>query len=276
MWTCTTSVRVWSRCTLASSAELTEARAKMTPTLCCAARRLGASGALCLCSLLALVWHQQAHAATLGSMSGSLGLFVPLAALLMTQALPAPVSSWGSALPVLGGTLLVGLAALLLWRRRSAFFALAVLSSFAPRVARAPCTVRAVAPLVALPDGFDREQLLTDLRLQYVRLQAAWDARELDVLHALTTPAMLAELCAQFPQGQGEPNCTEVVTLQATLLGFDELASGYLASVEFSGMIRERADAGAVPFRELWMLARPKQAGANWQLARQLDLPSML
>ena len=235
------------------------------------ARRSGASGALCVGLLLALGWHQQAHAATLGNMAASLGFFVALAALLMSQALPVPVSA--NALPMLGFTLLVGGVALLLWRMRAAPFALGVLASFAPRVALAPATGPAAAAPVALPEGIDREQLLADLRRQYVRLQAAWDARETEVLRALTTPEMLAELCAQFPQGHGEPNCTDVVTLRATLLGFDELGSAYLASVEFSGMIRESADAGAVPFRELWMLARPKRAGANWQLARQLDLP---
>ncbi|MEO8056806.1 MAG: Tim44-like domain-containing protein [Burkholderiales bacterium] len=236
------------------------------------ARRSGASGAVCVGLVLALGWHQQANAATVANLAASLGFFVALAALLMSQALPAPVSA--NVLPMLGFTLLVGAAALLLWRMRAASIAVGVFSSFAPRVARAPAAAHAMAAPVALPEGIDREQLLADLRRQYVRLQAAWDARETAVLRALTTPEMLAELCAQFPEGHGdEPNCTDVLTLQATLLGFDELASAYLASVEFSGMIRECADAGAVPFRELWMLARSKRDGADWQLARQLDLP---
>ena len=235
-----------------------------------AAARSGASGALCVGLLLTLGWHQQAHAGSLANMATSLGFFVALAALLMSQALP--VSASANALPMLGFTLLIGAAALLLWRMRRSPFAAGLLS-FAPRAARVPATRRATAAPVVLPEGIDREQLLADLRRQYVRLQAAWDAREIDVLRALTTPEMLAELCAQFPDGQGEPNCTDVVTLNATLLGFDELGAAYLASVEFSGMIRESSAGGALPFRELWMLARPKHEGADWQLARQLDLP---
>ena len=124
-----------------------------------------------------------------------------------------------------------------------------------------------------LPAGLDRDQLLAELRRQFVRLQAAWDARELEVLRALTTPDMHGELCAQLPVCSSEPNRTDVMTLHAELLGFDELGSGYLASVEFTGMIRESVDGVAAPFRELWMLARPKHAGADWRLARQLDLP---
>lgn len=233
-------------------------------------RRSAAAGALCVGLVLTLGWHPQANAGSLGSVAASLGFFVALATLLMSQALPVPASA--NALPMLGVTLLVGAAALLLWRMRSVSFAAGALSP-APRAVRVPATRCAAAAPVALPEGLDREQLLADLRRQYVRLQAAWDAREVEVLRALTTPEMLAELCAQFPDGQGEPNCTGVVTLHATLLGFDELDSAYLASVEFSGMIRECREGGALPFRELWMLARPKHAGADWQLARQLDLP---
>jgi len=233
-------------------------------------RRSSASAAVCVGLVLALGWHPQANAGGLGSVAASLGLFVALAALLMSQAMPVPVSA--NVLPMLGFTLLAFAAALLLWRTRSAPFAGGVLS-LAPRAARMPVARRAVAAPVALPEGIDRDQLLADLRRQYVRLQAAWDAREVEVLRALTTPEMLAELCAQFPEEQSDPNCTGVLTLHAALLGFDEVGSAYLASVEFSGMIRERAEGGAMPFRELWMLARPRHDGAEWQLARQLDLP---
>lgn len=228
------------------------------------------SGTVCVGMLLLLGWHHQAHAATLGNLATSLGFFVALAALLLSQALPVPVGA--DALPLLGAALLIGAAALLLWRMRSAPFAAGLLS-FAPRAARVPATRRAAAAPVLLPEGIDREELLADLRRQYVRLQAAWDAREVEVLRALTTPEMLAELCTQLPDGQGEPNRTEVVTLHAKLLGFDELGEACLASVEFSGMIRESSEGAALPFRELWMLARPKLEGADWRLARQLDLP---
>jgi predicted lipid-binding transport protein (Tim44 family) len=50
------------------------------------------------------------------------------------------------------------------------------------------------------------------------------------------------------------------------------LNAAYLASVEFSGFIRESAEHGAVPFRELWMLARTKDEASPWRLARQQSL----
>ena len=47
--------------------------------------------------------------------------------------------------------------------------------------------------------------------------------------------------------------------LDAKLLGIEELADDYMASVEFSGMIREDASAGPSPFREVWNMTKPEQ-----------------
>ena len=49
-------------------------------------------------------------------------------------------------------------------------------------------------------------------------------------------------------------------------------SAAWLASVEFSGLIRESAEKGAVPFRELWMLAAAKDGAPSWRLARQQAL----
>lgn len=233
------------------------------------AGRSAAPTALCVGLVLALGW-QQANAATMGSVATSLGLFVALAALLVSQALPVQLAN--DALPMLGVALLLSAAAALLWRLRRAPFA-AGLWSLAPRAVRVPAQRVAPVAAIALPAGFDHDTLLADLRRQFITLQAAWDGREVEVLRGLTTPEMLSELCTQLPDCHGTPNRTDVITLHARLLGFDEVGPVYLASVEFSGIIRECDEAGAVPFRELWMLARPKHEAEGWRLARQLDLP---
>jgi len=87
-------------------------------------------------------------------------------------------------------------------------------------------------------------------------------------LAALTTEPLAAELRDQLAARGPGPNRTEVLELDARLLALEELAEGFFASVEFSGLIRERVDDGAAPFRELWMLAKLKTAGRGWQLAR--------
>ena len=123
--------------------------------------------------------------------------------------------------------------------------------------------------LHARPPRRDVDELLRVARLSFVRLQAAWDAADLHALAALTTEPLMDELRDQLAARGPGPNCTEVLSLDARLLGIDELQEAFVASVEFSGLIRERFDAGAAPFRELWMLAKLKQeAGRGWQLAR--------
>lgn len=119
----------------------------------------------------------------------------------------------------------------------------------------------------AAPEG-----LLCIARNCFVDLQAAWDAGDLVRLRAHTTSEMLDELLQELPARGPGPNRTDVLALDAALLGFERLGSRYLASVEFSGMIRESAEQGAVPFKEVWMLTCEENEMPHWRLARQQAL----
>jgi len=122
------------------------------------------------------------------------------------------------------------------------------------------------------PPGLDGAEVLEAARARFLRLQAAWDAGDVQALGHLTTPAMLAELLPMLTTRGVGASRTDVITLHAELLGLEELGAAYLASVEFSGLIRESAEQGAVPFRELWMLACEKDGSPSWRLARQQAL----
>jgi predicted lipid-binding transport protein (Tim44 family) len=122
------------------------------------------------------------------------------------------------------------------------------------------------------PPALDGAEVLEAARARFLRLQAAWDAGDVQALGHLTTPAMLEELLPVLTTRGGGPSRTDVITLHAELLGLEELGAAYLASVEFSGLIRESAEQGAVPFRELWMLACEKDGSPSWRLARQQAL----
>jgi MYXO-CTERM domain-containing protein len=128
------------------------------------------------------------------------------------------------------------------------------------------------SPPLSIPAGLDGEAVLDVARGRFIRLQAAWDAGDVPVLTSLTTPDMLEELLHVLTTRGTGPSRTDVITLHAELLGLEELSAAYLASVEFSGLIRESAEHGAVPFRELWMLARTKDEASPWRLARQQSL----
>jgi predicted lipid-binding transport protein (Tim44 family) len=126
---------------------------------------------------------------------------------------------------------------------------------------------------VALPCGFERDALLAELRLHFVRLQEAWDLGAMPALQGLTTPEMLAEFCLELPGCIGDvAGRTDVVTLQADLFAFEELGGTFVVSVEFSGLMRHAPGEVAAPFRELWMLMRSKDGASGWKLARHQAL----
>jgi len=122
-----------------------------------------------------------------------------------------------------------------------------------------------------IPAGFDVEAFVDAAKRNFVTLQDAWDRTDLPVLRSMMTDGMLAEIRSQLAererQTSGQPNKTEVVMLEAKLLGIEDLGEHYMASVEFSGMIREDPSAGPSPFREVWNMTKPKDGASGWLVA---------
>ncbi|RZJ24197.1 MAG: Tim44 domain-containing protein [Haliea sp.] len=122
-----------------------------------------------------------------------------------------------------------------------------------------------------VPAGFDSEGFLAASKKNFVTLQDAWDRSDISSLRAMMTDEMLDQIRSQLADrelhtGAGT-NKTDVVMLNAQLLGIEELSDVYMASVEFSGMIREDASAGASPFREVWNMTKPRNGGGGWLVA---------
>ena len=227
----------------------------------------------CGIALALMAGTDEASAATLGNLAASAGLFAAFAVLLVLKAWPAYVGI--GALSTAAGLLVLTIGATLLWRSREAGIARDVRSAAAvTTLVRNPGSVLQLPQSadVVLPASVDRALLLSDLCRHFVRLQAAWDAAEHETMSAMTTPDMLEELCAELACCAVAANYTEVVTLHAQLLAFDDLAGAHVVSVDFSGMIRESTDQAAAPFRELWMLTRSKIEPSGWRLARHQAL----
>ena len=122
-----------------------------------------------------------------------------------------------------------------------------------------------------IPAGFDAEGFLSAAKRNFVTLQAAWDRSDIATLRSMMTDSMLDEIRTQLTEREShrgdQPNHTDVVMIEAQLLGIEELDDGYMASVEFSGMIREELSAGPSPFREVWNMTKPKTGTSGWLVA---------
>lgn len=118
-----------------------------------------------------------------------------------------------------------------------------------------------------VPADFDTEAFLRNAKVYFVRLQAAWDAGNLDDIREFTTPEMFAEIKMDLGDRGAQSNHTDVVTLDATLLGIESTDNQHVASVRFSGMIRENEGEAAQPFAEVWNLAKPASGAGGWVLA---------
>ncbi len=121
-----------------------------------------------------------------------------------------------------------------------------------------------------IPAGFDTEGFVRSAKTNFINLQAAWDRADIPALRAMMTDDMLQEIQSQLAERQAQTgsmyNKTDVVMLEATLLGIEDLPQEYMASVEFSGMIREEPSASPAPFREVWNMTKSK-SGGGWLVA---------
>lgn len=120
-----------------------------------------------------------------------------------------------------------------------------------------------------IPADFDVHGFLEAAKRNFTTLQSAWDRSDFATLRSMMTDSMLDEVRSQLKEreqqrGAQEPNRTDVLMLEAKLLGIEELDGEYMASVEFSGVIREEVSTGPNPFREVWNMTKPKDGKSGW------------
>lgn len=118
-----------------------------------------------------------------------------------------------------------------------------------------------------IPADFDVDAFIRSAKAYYIRMQAAWDKADIDDIHALTTPEMFAEMKLQIQERGAAPNVTDVVSIDAELLGIETIGDEYFASVKFSGTVRENSQSDLTAFSEVWNLTRPVSGKEGWVLA---------
>lgn len=118
-----------------------------------------------------------------------------------------------------------------------------------------------------IPADFDVEGFLRQAKLSFVRLQAANDRGDMDDIREFTSPEMFAEIKMQYQERGGKSQETDVMALNAELLDVAAEEGRYVASVHFSGQLREEANAAPEAFAETWHLVKPTDGSRGWNVA---------
>lgn len=116
-----------------------------------------------------------------------------------------------------------------------------------------------------VPGDFDQASFLRVAKSNFIRLQAAWDKGDVADIREFTTPEVFAEMRMQISE-RTQADYTDVVSIDAELLGIETTDTEYLASVKFTGMIKPAKDALAEPYHEVWNLVKPVSGSSGWLL----------
>ncbi len=117
------------------------------------------------------------------------------------------------------------------------------------------------------PDWFDGGSFTEGAKTHFIRLQAAWDRADFRDIRDYTTPQLFAELQRERERLDGE-QYTEVVQLRAEILSTQREEDLVVASVRFTGLIREDEQGVAEEFDEIWHVQHPwASPEGDWHIA---------
>ncbi|MBS1144079.1 MAG: Tim44 protein [Proteobacteria bacterium] len=131
----------------------------------------------------------------------------------------------------------------------------------------------AAAPVAAstgggnIPADFDVESFVRNAKVNFIRLQAANDAGNLDDIREFTSPEMFAEIKMGMSERGGAQQETDVAQLNGEVLDVAEEANRYIVSIRFTGLISEEKGVAPAPFDEIWHMTKPTDNSRGWVLA---------
>ncbi|MEZ5704963.1 MAG: Tim44-like domain-containing protein [Burkholderiaceae bacterium] len=118
-----------------------------------------------------------------------------------------------------------------------------------------------------IPADFDVAAFERNAKINFIRLQAAYDAGDLDDLRRFTSPEMFAEISMDLKDRQGAVNTTEVIDIQASVTEVVEEGNLYVVSVRFTGSLREDGAAMPTSVDEIWHMTKPASGAGGWVVA---------
>jgi predicted lipid-binding transport protein (Tim44 family) len=119
-----------------------------------------------------------------------------------------------------------------------------------------------------IPVDFQVEPFIRHAKASFIRLQAAHDRGDTNEIRDYTTPEMLAEISQQIQERGDAQQKSEVMFIDAHLLEVETANDMAIASVRFTGQLRELPNGEPEAFDEIWHVQKDlKNPDATWLLA---------
>ena len=129
----------------------------------------------------------------------------------------------------------------------------------------------AAAPVVApeanrFPAGFDAAQFAVHAKMNFTRLQQANDKRDVSTMRDYMTADFYSAITAQIDP-MGVVQHTEIISLEAAVVEVVTENNKNIASVRFTGSMRDAATAATETFDEIWHLEKPLDGASGWLIS---------
>ncbi|OIR17624.1 Tim44-like domain protein [mine drainage metagenome] len=180
------------------------------------------------------------------------------------------IGGLGSVLPLL---LLAGLVMFLIAKfKQSQQPNMQYVGGAAPYNASAPMSQSiysesAIPVMNSIPQGFPIDSFLRNAKASFIRLQAANDRKDINDVREYTTPEIFAEISMQMQERGNVVQRTDVIAIDAELLEVANEGDFTIASVRFTGQLREN-DGMPEFVDEIWHVQKNlHQENAPWLLA---------
>jgi predicted lipid-binding transport protein (Tim44 family) len=118
-----------------------------------------------------------------------------------------------------------------------------------------------------IPADFDKAGFERNAKAQFIALQDANDARDVERLRGFLSPEMFELVSADLATRDNAPQKTEVFGLEAQVLEVAQEDQRYVVSVRFTGSVRDQQ--GSVPedLDEIWHLTKSRNGFDGWVIA---------
>ncbi len=115
-------------------------------------------------------------------------------------------------------------------------------------------------------DDFNADEFVAGAKTLYIRMQEAWDERDLEDIKNFTSKELYDEIERQ-KQEDPNPSKTEILLLQASVVDRQVVGNQEYVAVLFDTMLREdQTSQASEQVKEIWNFAKTKDSNENWKL----------